>query len=133
MKIIFQNLIPCLNLSISRVGENLLTFGLLKRLFSTTIERMEAIIASATPFNALIDEASDMANSDLARSAIAKIEGRFLKINTKARVSRLDNLSVKVVSATKKKFVKDFNIIKDFPIPDEKRVCSSNRAIGNRI
>lgn len=115
---------------ISRVGDEALTLQRLKDLFKSTLERMQRILSDENPYEALIDAARLMSESEESGQTVDEIDSRWLRATAKTRRNRLNEVARAVVEGSRKKYQKDFDLIKDLELPEDRRITCSNRAFG---
>jgi hypothetical protein len=115
---------------ISRVGDEALTFGRLKDLFRSTLQRMQKILDAENPYEALIDAARLMSASEESTQTVDEIDSRWLRATAKARRARLNEVARAVVEGSRRKYQKDYDLMKDLELPEDRRVTCSNRALG---
>ena len=115
---------------ISRVGDEALTLLRLKDLFRSTLQRMQRILDDDNPYEALIDAARLMSESEESSQTVDEIDSRWLRATAKARRSRLNEVAKAVVEGSLKKYQKDYDLIKDLELPEDRHITCSNRALG---
>ena len=115
---------------ISRVGDDALTLRQLRDLFRSTLLRMKKILDSEDLYSELIDGAKLMSESEEGRLTVDEIERRFLNVTAAARKKRLNAVAIAVVEGSRKKYQKDFDLLKKVTLPEERKITCSNRAVG---
>jgi hypothetical protein len=131
--VLFLNYAAFLNFfhkKISRVGEDALTLSQLKNLFKSTLLRMQTTLDSDEPYAALIDSARLMSESAISSSTVDEIDSRWCRATAVARRKRLNAVARAVVEKTKWKIQKDYDLMKDIQLPEDRRIACSNRAVG---
>ncbi|CBY12515.1 unnamed protein product [Oikopleura dioica] len=114
---------------VSAVGEKALTFSMLKELFKSTLGRIQAVLNAPNPYEELINAARLMAVSEESVATLDCIDSRWVKATALARRKRLNQCALAIVEGTKWKLQKDFDLIKDLSLPDDRKIISTNRAL----
>ena len=115
---------------ISRVGDDALTLRQLRDLFRSTLLRMQKVLDSEYPNSELIDGAKLMSESEEGCLTVDEIERRFLNVTASARKKRLNAVAIAVVEGSRKKYQKDFDLLKKVTLPEKRKITCSNRAVG---
>jgi hypothetical protein len=115
---------------ISRVGDDALTLRQLRDLFRSTLLRMQKVLDSEDPYSELIDGAKLMSESEEGGLTVDEIERRFLNVTAAARKKRLNAVAIAVVEGSRKKYQKDYDLLKKVTLPEERKITCSNRAVG---
>jgi len=61
---------------------------------------------------------------------VDEIEQRFLNVTAAARKKRLNAVAKAVVEGSRKKYQKDYDLLKKITLPEERKITCSNRALG---
>lgn len=91
---------------------------------------MQKVLESEDPYSELIDGAKLMSESEEGRLTVDEIERRFLNVMAAARKKRLNAVAIAVVEGSRKKYQKDFDLLKKVTLPEERKITCSNRAVG---
>ena len=71
-----------------------------------------------------------MSQSEDTRLNVEEIERRFLNVTAAARKKRLNAVAIAVVEGSRKKYQKDYDLLKKVTLSEERKITCSNRAVG---